>query len=198
MPAAIARSRRVRNPSTTNMTDRHFVTRERARKDMESLGVLMTDGHFDYGNGFHGRVYLNAHQLFRHPSTDLAPGPGSARRHPERAPAEDRGRRRAGDRRRAARPHHRRAARRPAQPEPPAVRVRAVQLRRRRLRAAAVLRRVDARSARAARRRRPQHRQDVRALRGAGPRGRRRGAGDGADLRSPRGRSSTSACRTSR
>src|SRR5829696_7959802 len=56
-------------PSTTNMTDRHFVTRDRARKDMESLGVLMTDGHFDYGNGFHGRVYLNAHQLFRHPST---------------------------------------------------------------------------------------------------------------------------------
>ena len=56
-------------PSTKNMTDRHFVTRERARKDMESLGVLMTDGHFDYGNGFHGRVYLNAHQLFRHPST---------------------------------------------------------------------------------------------------------------------------------
>lgn len=51
------------------MTDRHFVTRERARKDMESLGVLMTDGHFDYGNGFHGRVYLNAHQLFLHPST---------------------------------------------------------------------------------------------------------------------------------
>ena len=56
-------------PHTKNMTDRHFVTRERARKDMESLGVLMTDGHFDYGNGFHGRVYLNAHQLFRHPST---------------------------------------------------------------------------------------------------------------------------------
>src|SRR6476646_2219734 len=56
-------------PSTTNMTDRHFVTRERARKDMESLGVLMTDGHFDYGTGFHGRVYLNAHQLFRQPST---------------------------------------------------------------------------------------------------------------------------------
>lgn len=50
-------------------TDRHFVTRERARKDMESLGVLMTDGHFDYGNGYHGRVYLNPHQLFRHPST---------------------------------------------------------------------------------------------------------------------------------
>src|SRR5438093_10260811 len=29
----------------------------------------MLDGHFDYGNGFHGRVYLNPHQLFRHPST---------------------------------------------------------------------------------------------------------------------------------
>ena len=25
----------------------------------------MRDGHFDYGNGFHGRVYLNPHQLFR-------------------------------------------------------------------------------------------------------------------------------------
>jgi orotate phosphoribosyltransferase len=31
--------------------------------------VLMIDGHFDYGNGYHGRVYLNPHQLFRHPST---------------------------------------------------------------------------------------------------------------------------------
>ena len=29
----------------------------------------MIDGHFDYGNGYHGRVYLNPHQLFRHPST---------------------------------------------------------------------------------------------------------------------------------
>ena len=29
----------------------------------------MVDGHFDYGNGYHGRVYLNPHQLFRHPST---------------------------------------------------------------------------------------------------------------------------------
>ena len=31
--------------------------------------MLMRHGHFDYGNGFHGRVYLNPHQLFRHPST---------------------------------------------------------------------------------------------------------------------------------
>lgn len=29
----------------------------------------MRNGHFDYGNGFHGRVYLNPHRLFRHPST---------------------------------------------------------------------------------------------------------------------------------
>jgi orotate phosphoribosyltransferase len=29
----------------------------------------MVDGHFDYGNGYHGRVYLNPHQMFRHPST---------------------------------------------------------------------------------------------------------------------------------
>jgi orotate phosphoribosyltransferase len=27
------------------------------------------EGHFDYGNGYHGRLYLNPHQLFRFPST---------------------------------------------------------------------------------------------------------------------------------
>lgn len=43
--------------------------REKALKDLRDSVVLMVDGHFDYGNGFHGRVYLNAHQLFRHPST---------------------------------------------------------------------------------------------------------------------------------
>ena len=31
--------------------------------------MLIREGHFDYGNGYHGRVYLNPHQLFRHPST---------------------------------------------------------------------------------------------------------------------------------
>ena len=30
--------------------------------------VLMLDGHFDYGNGYHGRVYLNPHKIFRQPS----------------------------------------------------------------------------------------------------------------------------------
>jgi orotate phosphoribosyltransferase len=43
--------------------------RQRARKEMERAGVLMVNGHFDYGNGFHGRVYLNPHALFQHPST---------------------------------------------------------------------------------------------------------------------------------
>ena len=43
--------------------------REKALKDLQRSEVLMIDGHFDYGNGYHGRVYLNAHQLFRHPST---------------------------------------------------------------------------------------------------------------------------------
>ena len=57
--------------------------RRQALRQLEQFEVLMRNGHFDYGNGFHGRVYLNAHQLFRHPSTiwrltqdllDLLPG----------------------------------------------------------------------------------------------------------------------------
>ncbi|MEO6213860.1 MAG: phosphoribosyltransferase family protein [Vicinamibacterales bacterium] len=43
--------------------------REQARKKLQEFEVLMQQGHFDYGNGFHGRVYLNPHQLFRYPST---------------------------------------------------------------------------------------------------------------------------------
>ena len=43
--------------------------REQALKKLQNFEVLMRDGHFDYHNGFHGRVYLNPHQLFRHPST---------------------------------------------------------------------------------------------------------------------------------
>ncbi len=43
--------------------------REQALAKLQELEVLMRDGHFDYGNGFHGRLYLNPHQLFRHPST---------------------------------------------------------------------------------------------------------------------------------
>jgi orotate phosphoribosyltransferase len=43
--------------------------RHQALQKLEEFEVLMTNGHFDYGNGFHGRVYLNPHQLFRYPST---------------------------------------------------------------------------------------------------------------------------------
>lgn len=43
--------------------------RQQALVKLEEFEVLMRQGHFDYGNGFHGRVYLNPHQLFRFPST---------------------------------------------------------------------------------------------------------------------------------
>ena len=37
--------------------------------DLQQHEVLMLNGHFDFGNGYHGRVYLNPHRLFRYPST---------------------------------------------------------------------------------------------------------------------------------
>ncbi len=43
--------------------------RREALDRLQEFEVLMRQGHFDYGNGFHGRVYLNPHQLFRYPST---------------------------------------------------------------------------------------------------------------------------------
>ena len=43
--------------------------REKALKDLQHFEVLMINGHFDFGNGYHGRLYLNPHQLFRYPST---------------------------------------------------------------------------------------------------------------------------------
>jgi orotate phosphoribosyltransferase len=49
--------------------DRRAAIRERALRDLQQSEVLIRDGHFDYGNGFHGRVYLNPHQLFRQPAT---------------------------------------------------------------------------------------------------------------------------------
>jgi orotate phosphoribosyltransferase len=49
--------------------DRRADIRVKALKDLRQAEVLMIDGHFDYGNGYHGRLYLNPHQLFRHPST---------------------------------------------------------------------------------------------------------------------------------
>ena len=47
---------------------RHDEVRARAMEDLRRHEVVM-DGHFDYGNGFHGKLYLNPHQLFHHPST---------------------------------------------------------------------------------------------------------------------------------
>ena len=43
--------------------------REKALKDLQQYQVLMLNGHFDFGNGYHGSLYLNPHQLFRYPST---------------------------------------------------------------------------------------------------------------------------------
>ena len=100
--------------------------RQQALKQLQQFEVLMRDGHFDYGNGFHGRVYLNPHQLFRHPSTiwrlaqdllDVLPG---------ELLGADRSRRRSGDRRRAARAHDGRPARRPPRADASAVQLRAV------------------------------------------------------------------------
>jgi len=43
--------------------------REKALTDLQQYEVLMLNGHFDFGNGYHGSLYLNPHQLFRYPST---------------------------------------------------------------------------------------------------------------------------------
>ena len=42
--------------------------RRQALATLQEFEVLMLDGHFDYGNGYHGRVYLNPHRIFRQPS----------------------------------------------------------------------------------------------------------------------------------
>ena len=49
--------------------DRRAENREKALRELQQLEVLLLNGHFDYGNGYHGRVYINPHALFRHPST---------------------------------------------------------------------------------------------------------------------------------
>lgn len=63
--------------------DKKAEIREKALRDLQNSEVLMVDGHFDFGNGYHGAVYVNPHQLFRQPSTiwrfaqdllDLLPG----------------------------------------------------------------------------------------------------------------------------
>jgi len=49
--------------------DKREDIRAKALADLQHSGVLMLNGHFDYGNGYHGKAYLNPHQLFRQPST---------------------------------------------------------------------------------------------------------------------------------
>ena len=50
------------------MDNRRDAIRARALTELRRFEVVM-EGHFDYGNGYHGRLYLNPHQLFRFPST---------------------------------------------------------------------------------------------------------------------------------
>lgn len=49
------------------MESRQAEIRRRAADDLRTHQVVL-HGHFDYGNGFHGPLYLNPHQLFRSPS----------------------------------------------------------------------------------------------------------------------------------
>ena len=50
------------------MTQRIDDVRKRAQRIMEDANVLL-EGHFDFGNGYHGRTYVNPHMLFCRPST---------------------------------------------------------------------------------------------------------------------------------
>jgi orotate phosphoribosyltransferase len=52
----------------TDMTQRIEDVRRRAQRIMQDANVLL-EGHFDFGNGYHGRTYLNPHMLFCRPST---------------------------------------------------------------------------------------------------------------------------------
>jgi orotate phosphoribosyltransferase len=54
------------NTYTVNRTED---LRQRALDTLRELGVLMPAAHYDFGNGYHGRAYLNPHQLFLQPST---------------------------------------------------------------------------------------------------------------------------------
>ena len=162
--------------------------RERAMRELQQNDVLMLDGHFDYGNGYHGRVYLNPHALFLHPSTiwrvaqdllDLMPFDLLEQIDVVAGPATG-----------GALLAHTIAGLLDGRREltPAAVPLRALQLRPGpQARPAAVLREPPGRPARPARRRRAEHREDVRDLCGPGPRGRRHVLGDGADLRSAGG-----------
>ena len=163
--------------------------REKALDELQKHHVLMLDGHFDFGNGYHGRVYLNPHQLFRQPSTIWRFAQDLLDVLPARSAEPDRGRGGTGDGRRPAGAHHRGSARQPARALAPADALRAVPAGRHgRPRAQPFYARAGRRTPRAARGRRPQHRPDARPLRRARPRGRRLRGRHGADLRPAGGR----------
>ena len=148
--------------------DKRDEIREKALKDLQHSEVLMVDGHFDYGNGYHGRVYLNPHQLFRHPSTIWRFAQDLIDCHARPSSVSGRGRRRPGDRRRAARAHIAGSARQPAQPDASAVQLRAVPLRpRRRLHAARLSIARELNGKRVCWPTSAEYRRDVRALRRA-------------------------------
>jgi orotate phosphoribosyltransferase len=42
--------------------------RAAALQALQTNQVLMLNGHFDFGNGYHGQVYLHPHQLLCHPA----------------------------------------------------------------------------------------------------------------------------------
>lgn len=50
------------------MTHRIDDVRKRAQGILQQANVLL-EGHFDFGNGYHGRTYLNPHMLFAQPAT---------------------------------------------------------------------------------------------------------------------------------
>ena len=167
--------------------DRRAENREKALKDLQQSKVLMIDGHFDYGNGYHGRVYLNPHQLFRHPSTiwrfaqdllDVLPGEVVQRTEVVAGPVTG-----------GALLAHTIAGlldSRRSLTHPPCSF--AVQQRPGgRLHAARLLRARTGRQTRPPRRRCAEYGRNVCAMRGAREGSQRYGAGDGRDLRSPRG-----------
>ena len=148
----------------------------------------MIDGHFDYGNGYHGRVYLNPHQLFRHPSTiwrfaqdllDVLPGEVVQRTEVVAGPVTG-----------GALLAHTIAGlldSRRSLTHPPCSFAPFNYDSGGRLHAARLLRARTGRQARPAGRRCAEYGRDVRAMRGAGEGSRRHRPGDGRDLRSPRG-----------
>jgi orotate phosphoribosyltransferase len=45
----------------------NLVKREAQKARLQDMGVILMEGHFDYGNGYHGQVYVNMRRLLCHP-----------------------------------------------------------------------------------------------------------------------------------